>query len=89
MESVGNDRLNASLFALSDNAIPIRSWFSDPHDTALLCLLPVLDALRFVKDVRSVLSRNLHRDVVQQGPHPGLLARARPSAESERVDRPS
>lgn len=44
-----------------DNAIPIRSWFSDAHDTALLCLLPVLDALRFVNDVRSVLSRNLHR----------------------------
>ncbi|VDD77173.1 unnamed protein product [Mesocestoides corti] len=41
-----------------DNAIPIRSWFSDSHDTALLCLLPVLDALRFVTDVRSVLSRN-------------------------------
>lgn len=46
-----------------DNAIPIQSWFSDPQDTALLCLLPVLDALRFVSDVRSILSRNLHRDV--------------------------
>ncbi|KAL3313906.1 CTD nuclear envelope phosphatase 1, partial [Cichlidogyrus casuarinus] len=44
-----------------DNAIPIKSWFSDAHDTALLCLLPFLDALRFVSDVRSVLSRNLHR----------------------------
>ena len=40
------------------NAIPIKSWFSDPNDTALLNLLPVLDALRFVTDVRSVLSRN-------------------------------
>ncbi|VUZ43678.1 unnamed protein product [Hymenolepis diminuta] len=46
-----------------DNAIPIQSWFSDPQDTALLCLLPILDALRFVSDVRSILSRNLHRDV--------------------------
>ncbi|UYV68708.1 CTDNEP1 [Cordylochernes scorpioides] len=27
-----------------DNAIPIKSWFSDPYDTALLNLLPVLDA---------------------------------------------
>lgn len=44
----------------SDNAIPIKSWFSDPLDTALLSLLPVLDALRFTHDVRSVLSRNLH-----------------------------
>ncbi|XP_026478552.1 CTD nuclear envelope phosphatase 1 homolog isoform X1 [Ctenocephalides felis] len=43
-----------------DNAIPIKSWFSDPMDTALLSLLPVLDALRFTQDVRSVLSRNLH-----------------------------
>ena len=43
-----------------DNAIPVKSWFSDPHDTALLELLPLLDALRFTSDVRSVLSRNLH-----------------------------
>ncbi|XP_073956730.1 CTD nuclear envelope phosphatase 1-like protein dullard [Choristoneura fumiferana] len=43
-----------------DNAIPIKSWFSDPLDSALLNLLPVLDALRFTHDVRSVLSRNLH-----------------------------
>ncbi|CAF1071580.1 unnamed protein product, partial [Adineta ricciae] len=42
------------------NAIPIKSWFSDPTDTCLLSLLPFLDALRFCQDVRSVLSRNLH-----------------------------
>ncbi|XP_074653979.1 CTD nuclear envelope phosphatase 1-like [Tubulanus polymorphus] len=46
--------------AYPDNAIPIKSWFSDARDTALLNLLPMLDALRFVHDVRSVLSRNLH-----------------------------
>ena len=45
---------------VSDNAIPIKSWFSDPTDTALLNLLPLLDAMRFVSDCRSVLSRNLH-----------------------------
>ena len=51
--------LNFSLtFPFPDNAIPIKSWFNDPTDTALLNLLPVLDALRFVSDVRSVLSRN-------------------------------
>ncbi|MGH0180241.1 UNVERIFIED_CONTAM: hypothetical protein FKN15_017496 [Acipenser sinensis] len=44
-----------------DNAIPIKSWFSDPSDTALLNLIPMLDALRFTADVRSVLSRNLHQ----------------------------
>ena len=47
--------LNKSIL---DNAIPIKSWFNDPSDTALLNLLPVLDALRFVSDVRSILSRN-------------------------------
>ncbi|KAL5963365.1 CTD nuclear envelope phosphatase 1A [Taenia solium] len=57
-----------------DNAIPIQSWFSDPQDTALLCLLPVLDALRFVSDVRSILSRNLHRDLQAQA----LIGRGRP-----------
>ncbi|XP_053285412.1 CTD nuclear envelope phosphatase 1A-like [Pleuronectes platessa] len=44
-----------------DNAIPIKSWFSDPSDRALLNLLPMLDALRFTADVRSILSRNLHQ----------------------------
>ncbi|TPX45356.1 hypothetical protein SeLEV6574_g03909 [Synchytrium endobioticum] len=39
-----------------DNAIPIESWISDPHDEALLDLLPFLDALRFTEDVRTVLS---------------------------------
>ncbi|KAI4893139.1 hypothetical protein NFI96_000152 [Prochilodus magdalenae] len=53
---------SSSPFILStDNAIPIKSWFSDPSDTALLNLLPMLDALRFTSDVRSVLSRNLHQ----------------------------
>ncbi|KAM8719997.1 hypothetical protein ACLKA7_006111 [Drosophila subpalustris] len=33
-----------------NNAIPIKSWFSDPMDTALLSLLPMLDALRFTND---------------------------------------
>ncbi|KAK3749187.1 hypothetical protein QZH41_010378 [Actinostola sp. cb2023] len=43
-----------------DNAIAIKSWFADPSDTALLNLLPMLDALRFVSDVRSILGRRLH-----------------------------
>lgn len=44
-----------------ENAIPIKSWFSDPTDTCLLNILPFLDALRFTSDVRSILSRNQHR----------------------------
>lgn len=43
-----------------NNAIPIKTWISDPMDISLLSLLPLLDALRFTHDVRSVLSRNLH-----------------------------
>eukprot|EP00731_Ephydatia_muelleri_P014856 Em0008g576a len=54
------DNSPAAYRSSPDNAIPIPSWFSDPHDTALLDLLPLLDALRFTNDVRSVLSRNLH-----------------------------
>ncbi|KAI0824737.1 NLI interacting factor-like phosphatase-domain-containing protein [Trametes gibbosa] len=37
------------------NGIPIEGWTHDPHDEALLDLLPVLDSLRFTRDVRSVL----------------------------------
>ena len=37
------------------NGIPIEGWTNDPHDEALLDLLPVLDSLRFTSDVRHVL----------------------------------
>lgn len=37
------------------NGIPIEGWTHDPHDEALLDLLPVLDSLRFTGDVRRVL----------------------------------
>lgn len=43
-----------------NNAIPIKTWISDPMDVSLLAILPLLDALRFTSDVRSILSRNLH-----------------------------
>lgn len=59
---IGSYIITYKLFFLLilDNAIPIKSWFSDPADTALLNLLPFLDSLRFCSDVRSVLGRNLH-----------------------------
>ncbi|KZT13070.1 NIF-domain-containing protein [Laetiporus sulphureus 93-53] len=37
------------------NGVPIEGWTHDPHDEALLDLLPVLDSLRFTSDVRRVL----------------------------------
>jgi len=42
------------------NAIPIPSWFDDPSDTALLDLIPVLEHLSTVKDVRKCLQANKH-----------------------------
>lgn len=38
------------------NALPITGWIDDPLDQCLLDILPFLDALRFVDDVRSILS---------------------------------
>lgn len=39
-----------------DNAIQVEGWISDPTDTDLLNLLPLLESLRFTTDVRNVLS---------------------------------
>lgn len=38
------------------NAIEIETWINDPSDTCLLSLIPMLSALRFTTDVRTVLS---------------------------------
>lgn len=42
-----------------DSAIPIAHFFDDPHDEALLDILPCLELLRHVEDVRSILSLRL------------------------------
>ncbi|XP_052843507.1 CTD nuclear envelope phosphatase 1 [Drosophila gunungcola] len=42
-----------------DNAVPIKTFIYDPNDTELLKLLPFLDALRFTRDVRSILGRRV------------------------------
>lgn len=39
-----------------DNAISIEGWISDPSDHSLLHLIPLLNALRYTTDVRSLLS---------------------------------
>lgn len=39
-----------------ENAIPIQNFYEDITDEALLNMLPLLDSLRYVKDVRSILS---------------------------------
>ena len=42
---------------ITANGIPIEGWINDPHDEALLDLLPVLDSLRFTSDVLPTYSR--------------------------------
>lgn len=39
-----------------DNAIQVEGWISDPTDTDLLTLLPLLEALRYTTDVRDILA---------------------------------
>lgn len=40
------------------NTLHIKAYHRGSRDFELLCMLPVLDALRFTKDVRSILGRN-------------------------------
>jgi hypothetical protein len=44
-----------SLTSPADNAIPIEGWYDDPRDRELLCMLPLLHALRDSHDVRPLL----------------------------------
>ncbi|CAK7219119.1 Nuclear envelope morphology protein 1 [Sporothrix bragantina] len=39
-----------------DNAIPIQGWISDPTDNDLLHLVPMLEGLQYVSDVRALLA---------------------------------
>ncbi|KAG5361040.1 Nuclear envelope morphology protein 1 [Yarrowia sp. B02] len=42
-----------------NNAIAIEGWINDPTDVDLLCLLPVLNALRYCIDVRLAITLRL------------------------------
>eukprot|EP00475_Leptophrys_vorax_P010609 TRINITY_DN1719_c0_g1_i4.p1 TRINITY_DN1719_c0_g1~~TRINITY_DN1719_c0_g1_i4.p1 ORF type:complete len:410 (+),score=107.65 TRINITY_DN1719_c0_g1_i4:901-2130(+) len=41
-----------------NNAVPILSWFDDPHDTELLDMMPFLENLTKLEDVAQVLDAN-------------------------------
>lgn len=49
------DNSPASYIFHATNAVPVSSWFSDPHDTELLDMCPFLEDLAHVHDVRAVL----------------------------------
>ena len=46
-------------YYLKDNAIPIEGWISDPTDNDLLHLIPLLEGLQYVTDVRALLALRL------------------------------
>ncbi|KAL1936336.1 hypothetical protein VTP01DRAFT_470 [Rhizomucor pusillus] len=49
------DNSTAAFELFEENGIPLPGWVSNPNDECLLDLLPLLDALRFTADVRSIL----------------------------------
>lgn len=53
------DNSPASYIFHPNNAVPVSSWFSDPHDTELTDMCPFLDDLRVVDDVRGILDGGL------------------------------
>ena len=53
------DNSPASYIFHPNNAVPVSSWFNDPHDTELTDLCPFLTDLEQVEDVRGVLDGGL------------------------------
>ncbi|KAG8864518.1 hypothetical protein FRB96_005021 [Tulasnella sp. 330] len=53
------DNSPASYIFHPNNAVPVSSWFNDPHDTELTDLCPFLADLMSVEDVRGVLDGGL------------------------------
>jgi len=46
-----------------ENAVPILSWYDDPDDRCLFEMIPLLEALSQVDDVRSVIPRFVNKEI--------------------------
>ena len=46
-----------------ENAVPILSWYDDPDDRCLFELIPLLEALSQVDDVRTVIPKFVRKDI--------------------------
>lgn len=53
------DNSPASYIFHPNNAVPVSSWFNDPHDTELTDMTPFLADLVEVADIRGVLDGGL------------------------------
>ena len=57
---------NPNSYALNqENGIPILSWFDDPNDTELLRLIPLLNYLAKVNDVRPIIKQIVNKKLNQ------------------------
>jgi len=56
------DNSPASYIFHNENAIPVSSWFNDPHDTELTDMTDFLTDLTHVDDVRLVLDPNIGQE---------------------------
>ncbi|KAI9276429.1 HAD-like domain-containing protein [Sporodiniella umbellata] len=54
------DNSPASYIFHTSNAVPVSTWFNDPHDTELTDLVAFLEDLTVVDDVQSVLDNSIH-----------------------------
>lgn len=53
------DNSPASYIFHTANAVPVSSWFNDPHDSELIDLIPFLEDLATVDDVTDVLDNTI------------------------------
>ena len=66
MARVASTRKNVAEPPCTDNALPIEGWINDPTDNDLLHLIPILEGLQYVTDVRALLA--LRRGEVEASP---------------------